>query len=424
MIYFDNAATSKDKPEEVMDAVLHAMQNFDNSSRGIYAESLSADRTIFNARKKLAAFFHADHARQVVFTKNATESLNIVIQGLFEKGDHVITSVLEHNSVLRPLNYQKQKGVGVSYLKVDADGVLKLSDLEELILPDTKAVILTHASNVVGNINPLDEIGGICKRNHLLFIVDASQTAGAFEIDMERSEIDVLCFTGHKSMLGPQGTGGLCVKKGVHIRPLLSGGTGIRSYDEFQADVMPTALEAGTLNSHGIAGLCAGLKYLEAHLTSCKDGDIAAFSDTDTNAGSYRETPDLTQDEEAVFRAFGKREHRIQSLTVKAVGLSGYFYEEVRKINGIRTYGDFTSRYRAPIVSLNISDMDSSRVSEILSSKYGISTRPGAHCAPLIHKSLGTVDQGMVRFSFSHKNTYEEIDIALEALDSIARGTV
>lgn len=375
MIYFDNAATTKNKPAEVIDAVVNAMKSFGNSSRGVYEESLSADRIVFETRKKIAKMFNVGNSRQVVFTKNATESLNIAINGLFLKNDHIITSVSEHNSVLRPLHYLKEKGVEVSYIGVSEKGVLNFEEIRSLIKANTKAIVLTHASNVTGNITDLKKYGDFCRENNLLFVVDASQTAGAFDIDMKEMNIDVLCFTGHKSMLGPQGTGVLCVREEVYIRPFIVGGSGTHSYDELQPDKMPTRLEAGTLNSHGIAGLHASIDYL--------------------------------------------LKNKIENLTKRALELSRKFYDGVSKFPEVTVYGDFETEFRAPIVSLNISDMDSSEVSSMLYEEYKISTRPGAHCAPLIHKALGTVEQGMVRFSFSHSNTFDEVELAINAIKKI-----
>ena len=375
MIYFDNAATTKNKPVEVIDAVVNAMKNFGNSSRGVYEESLSADRIIFETRKKIAKLFNVGTYRQVVFTKNATESLNIAINGLFSENDHIITSVTEHNSVLRPIHCLKEKGAEVSYINVLENGVLNFDEIPSLIKANTKAIVLTHASNVTGNITDLKKYGDFCRENNLLFVVDASQTAGAFDIDMKEMNIDVLCFTGHKSMLGPQGTGALCVREEVYIRPFMVGGSGTHSYDEFQPDKMPTRLEAGTLNSHGIAGLHASIDYI--------------------------------------------LRNKMENLTNKALELARRFYDGVTKFPEVKVYGDFEIDLRAPIVSLNISDMDSSEVSNILYEEYKISTRPGAHCAPLIHKALGTVEQGMVRFSFSHSNTFEEVEHAINAIKKI-----
>lgn len=375
MIYFDNSATTINKPKEVIDAVVNAMKYFGNSSRGICEESLNADRIVFETRKKISKMFNVGSFRQVVFTKNATESLNIAINGLFSIGDHIITSVCEHNSVLRPINNLKKMGVDVSYIDVFENGVLKLDDIPKLFRTNTKGIILTHASNVTGNITDLKKVGDFCKENKLLFVVDASQTAGAFNIDMQDSNIDVLCFTGHKSMLAPQGTGALCVKDGVYIRPFIVGGSGIHSYDEFQPDKMPIRLEAGTLNSHGIAGLHASIDYI------LRNG--------------------------------------MENLTKVSTDLALEFYKRVIEFPEVKVYGDFKTDFRAPIVSLNILDIDSSEISNILYEDFKISTRPGAHCAPLIHKALGTVNQGMVRFSFSHTNNIDEIELAINAIKKI-----
>ena len=241
---------------------------------------------------------------------------------------------------------------------------------------NTKAVVCTHASNLTGNMIDLQKVGEITEKHGTLFVVDASQTAGVYPIDVEKCHVDVLCFTGHKSLLGPQGTGGMWVREGVRIRPLLSGGSGIDTYNPHHPSEMPTALEAGTLNGHGIAGLGAALSYLERR-----------------GQGAIRERELL---------------------------LMRRFYEGVSAIPGVKIYGDFETDRRAPIVTLNIRDYDSSEVSDELSEEYGIVTRPGAHCAPLMHRALGTVEQGAVRFSFSHYNTEEEIDLAINAVKNLA----
>lgn len=376
MIYFDNAATTKKKPKKVIDAVVEAMQCAGNASRGASDESLSSDRIIFSTRKRLSDLFNVGSHRQVVFTKNSTEALNIAIQGLVDGGDHVVTSNMEHNSVLRPLNYlKKNHNVEIDYVGIDENGDLNYDEIEGLIKSNTKVLVLNHASNVTGNINDLKKVGEICRAHNIIFVVDSSQTAGAFKIDMQNDLIDVLCFTGHKSLLGPQGTGGLCVSKDIYIKPLLSGGTGVHTYDLYQPDKMPTRLEAGTLNAHGIAGLGAGIDYIN--------------------------------------------ENGMEKLTKKSSELAEKFYKGICNLDGIKLYGNYSKKYRSPIVTFNISDIDSSEVSSILSEKYEISTRPGAHCAPLLHKSFNTVDQGMVRFSFSHSNSEEEVEIAIKAVKEI-----
>lgn len=376
VIYLDNAATTMKKPEVVKAAVMAAFDSMGNAGRGASQPALDASRIIFETRDKLARFFHAENASRIVFTANSTESLNIAIKGLFEKGDHVITTVLEHNSVLRPLYECMDKGVEVTFLSCDRKGNISYEEMESAVRENTKAVVCTHASNLTGNIIDICRVGEITRRKGLLLIVDASQTAGVYPIDVEKMNIDVLCFTGHKSLLGPQGTGGMYVKTGLKIRPLLSGGSGIDTYNRTHPSVMPTALEAGTLNGHGIAGLGAAVDYLNG-----------------TGIDGIRE---------------------------KELSLMKRFYEGVMKIPSVKVYGDFDTDRRAPIVTLNIGDYDSSEVSDELSVEYGIVTRPGAHCAPLMHKALGTEEQGAVRFSFSHFNTEDEVDFAINAVKELA----
>ncbi len=378
MIYLDNAATTIQKPRCVIDAVTYAMEHLGNAGRGAHETSLDASRLIYDARRRLAELFGLSSPEGVVFTANSTEALNIAIQGLFAAGDHVITTEMEHNSVLRPLYYMQQKGVKLSILQADRMGRISYEQLEQAIRPETKAVVCTHASNLTGNMNDLRLIGRICQSHGILLVVDASQTAGVFPIDMERMGIDVLCFTGHKSLSGPQGTGGLCVRRGVRIRPLLMGGSGVHSYDKNHPSDMPTALEAGTLNSHGIAGLRAALLYLD-----------------EQGAARIRE---------------------------QELSLMWQFYDGVRQISGVTVYGDFENRekLRAPIVAINIRDWDSGQVADELACTYDIAVRAGAHCAPLLHKALGTVEQGAVRFSFSFANTREEAELAIRAVQKLA----
>jgi cysteine desulfurase family protein len=334
---------------------------------------------IFDTRRRLAELFHGGDPSRVAFTANSTASLNIAIQGLFEPGDHVITTVMEHNSVLRPLYLMEERGVELTILPADEKGRVRYEDFEKAVRKNTKAVVCTHASNLTGNLNDLETIGRICKRNKILLVVDASQTAGVFDIDMERMGIDVLCFTGHKGLLGPQGTGGLCVRQGVSIRPLMVGGSGVKSYLRTQPEEMPEVLEAGTLNSHGIAGLHGALLYLE------KTG--------------------------------------IEAIRKRELLLMRRFYEGVKDIPGVRVYGDFSKEAllcRAPVVTLNIRDYDSGEVADELAHSYEIYTRAGAHCAPLMHQALGTTEQGAVRFSMSHYNEEEEIDEAVEAVRELS----
>lgn len=376
MIYLDNAATTMHKPKEVIDAVVEAMTSLGNAGRGANEASLSAARIIYDAREKLCRFFNGEDPRQIVFTSNSTESLNIAVKGLLEPGDHVITTMLEHNSVLRPLYEMEKKGVALTIIKADKKGRFSLEEMEAAVRPETKMIVCTNGSNLTGNYVDIGKVGGMAHRHDVLFVVDASQTAGVFPIDVRNMQVDVLCFTGHKGLLGPQGTGGMYVREGLAIRPLKSGGSGVQTYSKTHPREMPTALEAGTLNGHGIAGLRAGVEYIEK-----------------TGLDNIR-----AREQELMWR----------------------FYEGVKEIPGVTVYGDFDSRERCAIVSLNIGDYDSSEVSDALLTEYGISTRPGGHCAPLMHEALGTVEQGAVRFSFAHSNTEEEVDIAINAVRELA----
>lgn len=376
MIYLDNAATTMHKPQAVIDAVVQAMNSLGNAGRGANEASLSAARIIYDTRDRLAQLFHAENAKRIAFTCNSTESLNIAIKGSLNPGDHAITTALEHNSVLRPLYEMQEQGVELTVIESDKRGRICYEDFEKAIRPETKVIVCTNGSNLTGNRVDLERVGKIAADHGIRFIVDASQTAGVFEIDVQKMYIDILCFTGHKGLLGPQGTGGIYVREGIELRPLKSGGSGVDTYNTHHPAEMPTALEAGTLNGHGIAGLGAGVKYI-----------------MDTGMEHIRET----------------EQHYMWK-----------FYNGVKDIPGVKIYGDFETEDRCPIVTLNIADYDSSEVSDELLMTYGISTRPGAHCAPLMHKALGTVDQGAVRFSFSHFNTEEEIDAAIAAIRELA----
>ena len=376
MIYFDNAATTMRKPDCVIEAVTQAMCALGNSGRGVHSGALSASRIIYDTRVVLAELFGAESPERIAFTANSTQALNIAIKGILRPGDHVITTALEHNSVLRPLYELEESGVELTILSADSAGNIRYEDFEEALRPNTKAIVTTHGSNLTGNLLDIHRIGSIARKHGLIYIVDASQTAGVFDIDVQKMHIDILCFTGHKGLLGPQGTGGIYVREGVDVRPLLSGGSGVQTYLRSHPPQMPTALEAGTLNGHGIAGLGAAVRYLQQ-----------------TGLDTIR-----TKEQELMWE----------------------FHSQVRQIPGIVVYGDFTSYSRCAIVALNVRDYDSGEVSDALSEEYGIATRPGAHCAPLMHKALGTVEQGAVRFSFSHYNTEKEILIAVSALRELA----
>ena len=360
MIYLDNAATTLHKPPQVAQAVAEAMTTMGNAARGAHGGALSAARTVYGCREKLAKLLGCPRPDHVIFTANVTESLNIALNGLIGPGDHVVSTDLEHNSVLRPLYRQ---------------GRVYYEDFRRLLGQGARAVVCTHASNLTGNRLDLARIGAVAREAGALFIVDAAQTAGAAPIDMAALGIDVLCFTGHKGLMGPQGTGGLCVREGVEIRPWKVGGSGVHSYDTHQPSEYPTRLEAGTLNSHGIAGLSAAVDFI--------------------------------------------LETGVEAIEAHELALMERFYEGVRSVPGVTVYGDFTAP-RSAVVALNIKDYDSSAVSDELSETYGIATRPGAHCAPRMHRALGTQDQGAVRFSFSWYNTPEEVDRAVEAVRELA----
>lgn len=378
MIYLDNAATTMHKPQTVIDAVTQAMCSLGNAGRGATSGALDAARTIHGCRTKLARFLGCPRADHVCFTPNSTAALNTVINGVVRPGDRVVTTVLEHNSVLRPLNrLAVEQGVTVEYAGCDANGVLDYDELEQLVTPGTRAVVVTHASNVTGNSVDVARVAAVAHAAGALVIVDASQSAGTAKIDMDTMGLDVVCFTGHKGLMGPQGTGGLAVAEGIDVAPWAMGGTGVHSFDALQPLEWPTRLEAGTLNGHGIAGLSAGLDFIEAQ------GGVEAIA--------------------AHERALAER-----------------FLAGVREIPGIALYGAFDQPVRSAIVSLNVGDIDSAEISDVLMQGWGIATRPGAHCAPLMHRALGTERQGVVRFSFGYFSTDEEVDTAIDALRDLA----
>ena len=377
MIYLDNAATTLHKPQQVIDAVVHAMQSMGNCARGTHEEALDAARTVYDARVRLASLFGCPRVDHVAFTANSTEALNIAINGLIDPGDHVISTDLEHNSVLRPLyRLEAERGAELSFVPADKLGNVDYADFERLMKPNTRAVVCTNASNLTGTVLDIERIAKTAHSHGALVIVDASQTAGCWPIDMKKMGIDVLCFTGHKGLMGPQGTGGICVKEGIEIRPFKVGGSGVQSYSRTHPAEYPTRLEAGTLNGHGIAGLGAAAKFIS--------------------------------------------ETGVENIHAKERSLMLRFYEGVKNIEGVMVYGDFT-KDKTAIVALNIRDYESGEVSYELSQGYGIATRPGAHCAPRMHKALGTAEVGAVRFSFSFYNTEEEIDEAVRAVAELAK---
>ena len=377
MIYLDNAATTLQKPPEVGQAMRTALQTAGNPGRGAHEPTLHAARLVYGAREALAELFHAESPACIAFTANATQALNTALCGLLAPGDHVLTTVCEHNSVLRPLYRLRGQGVQVEFVGVDAQGNLRYEQFAQRLRPNTKAIVVTHASNVTGCVTDLVRVSAFAKAHGLLMIVDAAQTAGARPIDVQELGLDVLCFTGHKALLGPQGTGGLYVRPGLQVAPLVVGGSGVHSFAEAHPSEMPTALEAGTLNVPGLAGLEAGVRWL--------------------------------------------LQQGVEMLCAKETALAQLFYENIQGIPGVVVYGGCPAGPHAPIVSLNLAGEDSARVADALWEEYGICVRAGAHCAPLMHKALGTVEQGAVRFSFSHQNTEQEALAAAAAVRALAK---
>jgi len=374
LIYFDSASTSLHKPDIVIQTVAKAMTELGNSGRGGHAPAMSATRTIYNARERLATFF-GTQANQVAFTHNATIALNIAIFSSLTTNDHAITTVLEHNSVLRPLYHLQSHGLSLDFVGLATDGDIDYDALEKLLKKNTKCIVITHCSNVTGQLIDLERVAQICKKKGLVLIVDAAQSAGLFEVDVKKLGDAIVCFTGHKGLLGPQGTGGL-VKNGYSpITPTFFGGTGSDSFSHYNSGIFPESFEPGTANAHGVAGLAAGVEYIN--------------------------------------------QIGMKKMTSNSLRLAMFFEDEIRRIKNVEIYGN-PQLPKAPIVSINIGDLDSAEVGAMLS-EYEIYVRGGFHCAPLIHHALGTQKQGAARFSFSSNNTMEQVKIAIEVVNKIAR---
>jgi cysteine desulfurase / selenocysteine lyase len=379
-VYFDNAATSWPKPESMMKAMMDFNAGIGGSpGRSAHRMSLDSGRIIYDAREKMASLLGSDDPFQVVFTKNATEALNIAISGLLKPGDHCITSSMEHNSVMRPLRALELSGIKLDVVNCSSSGGLDPAHVERAIKADTRAIYLTHASNVTGTIMPVAEVGRIAKSCGIIFCVDAAQTAGTVPIDVTGMGIDILAFTGHKSLFGPQGTGGLYIRKSLEqvISPIMFGGTGSRSEYEQQPDFMPDRFEAGTPNTIGIAGLSAGIEFIEK-----------------TGIDVIRE----------------KEKH-----------LASHFIDELKKIKGATVYGTRALSDRIAVVSFNLGSLSPSEASLILDEKYSIMNRPGLHCAPQAHRTIGTFPTGTLRFSFGYFNTEDEVEYGLKVLYEISR---
>lgn len=378
MIYLDNAATSWPKPAAVSRAVAGSLRRATSPGRGGHGLSREADRILFNAREELAALFGAENSSAIVFAGNATDALNTALFGLLAPGDRVVTTSMEHNAVARPLRALEDRGLTLEIVACDKDGSLPLTAMNTALAAGAKALVVTHASNVTGTIMPLAAIGRMASAAGALFIVDAAQTAGAEPIDVPAMGIDVLAFSGHKALLGPQGTGGLYVRTGVNVTPLRFGGTGSQSESDRQPEFYPDRLESGTPNTPGIAGLLAGLRYI-------KKRGLAAI------------------------RA-GEKE-RADALVA---GLSA--------TGGVRVFGPPPGAPRAAVISFTVGDSDSGEIAHRLEQEYGIACRGGLHCAPWAHQTIGTVATGTVRFSPGCFTTKEEVTAALAAVRSIAAG--
>jgi cysteine desulfurase family protein len=377
--YLDNAATSWPKPEEVYRAMDRFSREVGGSpGRSAHRRSVAAARIVLAARENTARLLGVSDPMRVVFTKNATEALNLAMLGLLSPGDHVVTSSVEHNSVMRPLRFLEAGGVEVTAVRCSPRGELDPADVAAAVRTNTKAVFLTHASNVAGSILPVGEIGKLTRERGIVLGVDAAQTAGALPLSMEASNIDLLAFTGHKSLFGPQGTGGLCIGAGLeqHLRPLLRGGTGSRSEREEQPDFLPDKYESGTPNTVGLAGLAAGTAFL------------------------------LEQGLETV-----RRHEEI---------LTAAFLDGLCSIPGITVYGPLAAAWHIPVVSLNVAGLSPAEAALALDERFGILTRPGLHCAPAAHRTLGTFPVGAVRFSFGFFNEADDVTAALEALEELA----
>lgn len=377
MIYLDNAATTLVKPDLVKERLIENFDKIGNPSRGFNKISLDTGRMVLDTRIKLARLFNIKDPRRIAFTANATEALNIAISSFIGKNDHVITSLIEHNSVLRPLYLKEKEGAELSFvgLKEGKEGILDYEMMEELVRKNTKALVISHASNVTGNITDLSIVSDFCKKHGLLLIVDAAQSAGLIDIDVEKYGIDVLCFTGHKALYGLTGTGGIYIREGLNPRAIKVGGSGINSFDKDHPQAMPDALEAGTINAYGILYLNASLDFLNQ-----------------TGLANIRK---------------------------KEKDLLTYFDKSLREIPNLTIYGDKDLDKRVGILAINPSKISANDLAQILAEKYHIATRAGAHCAPLCHKALGTEEAGLVRFSLSYFNSKEEIDEAIKALKEI-----
>ena len=380
-IYMDAAATSRQKPPQVLKAVAQfATEVGVSHGRGTYRAGIAANELVYGTRAALARLFNVQRSDRILYMKNVTEAINTALKGSLKPGDHVVLSGMEHNAVIRPLNKLKaSRGIEYSLVPANSQGRLNPYDFEKALKPNTQLVCLVHASNVTGNLNPVAEVGAICTKKEVAFLVDAAQTAGAVPIDMQAMGIDFLAFTGHKGLMGPPGTGGLAVSPKYNLDSFIEGGTGSNSDKEEQPQQWPDKFESGTLNYWGLAGLKASVDFL--------------------------------------------LKTSVQAVKRKEEVLTGQFLKEAEKIKGVKLYGlpAGAEKERVAVVSLNIEGKDPSEVGYSLDENHGIMTRVGLHCAPLAHRTIGTYPIGTVRFSFGYYNTDREIEKALKALKEIAK---
>lgn len=381
-IYLDQASTSFPKAPGVAQAMMdYLTMNGVNVNRGCYSSAYSAEEVIYETRQLLAELFHFSKCKNVIFTPNVTTSLNFILKGFLKPGDHILVSAMEHNAVMRPVVQLASSGISFDRIPCRTDGSMILEKVEELIRPETKAIVTLHASNVCGTRMPLDALGEICQRHQLYFVVDSAQTAGIVPINMDKMHINALAFTGHKGLRGPQGTGGFLVSQELaeQMEPLISGGTGSVSHTEEIPDFMPDRFESGTPNLPGIYGLHEALLYLKTH--------------------------------------------SLQAINEKELSLTGYFLEQLQALDDtgrhIRIIGKKDLTDRNAVVSIQTPEIDMSQVAWQLDNEYGVMTRVGLHCAPNAHKTLGTYPAGTIRFSFGPENTKNELDFAIQGLKKI-----
>lgn len=402
-IYLDQASTSFPKAPGVAQAMMDYMtQNGANVNRGCYSSAYSAEEVIYETRQLLADLFHFPKCKNVIFTPNITTSLNFILKGFLKPGDHILVSAMEHNAVMRPVIQLTRQGITFDRIPCRQDGSMIVEQIEPLINPNTRAIVTLHASNVCGTQMPLTQIGEICQKHHLFFIVDSAQTAGILPIDMESSHIDALAFTGHKGLRGPQGTGGFLVSQELSqlMEPLISGGTGSVSHTEEIPDFLPDRFESGTPNLPGIYGLHQALLFLKQPSETFQN--ILQTSDVE-NTISWEQTMNILYEREMT--------------------LTSHFLERLLEVDDtgkhIRIIGKKDPKNRNAVVSIQTPEIDMSQVAWELDSKYKVLTRVGLHCAPSAHKTLGTYPAGTIRFSFGPENTKEELDFAVKGLEEI-----